>query len=708
MKKLPITFKVGTRKSPLALIQTDQAIEQISNLIKGLDFQIYHYESPGDRDKNINLKDSPSDFFTKDLDEALKKGKIDFAVHSAKDISYTFSDEIDWFWLPKCQDPRDAIVLQKKKKLDSLSSKPIIGISSDRREKYCKAFFPNAIQKSIRGNIEERLFQLDNKMFDMLILASAGLNRLGLQKRITKTIPLDHLPTPDGQGYLAISFHKNNDRLKAIRNIFVPSITFAGAGIGMHDDCSIGAIEEIRECDVCLYDSLMSHRLLSQLKSSGKAINVGKRCGAHSKEQYLINSMICDYARKGLKVVRLKGGDPGIFGRLAEEVGEIENLGLAYRVIPGITAMQAATTGTGMLLTRRDISRGFVVLTPRVSGGKLASCNKEIKAKLPVIYYMAIKVIPHIMEELINDGWSKDTPASIIYNAGDIEENIIQSTINDLPKDVHDSDESKPGILIVGDISSYRYNQQLGSLAGKKILLTCSEILQSKAKSSVYNYGGRPICLPLIKLSPKKELEYNCIDYDWIIITSPSSARAFLEYINFKNIDVRQIPSIMVCGKGTAEIFKRNNILVDAQPAKEFGADSIQEIAKKKLTPNDRVLRLRSDIAGVDLSKKLKNMCNHIDDAIIYENSPILYDNLPTFDAIFFSSPSCVNNYLAQWGKKILVKKTIVVIGSSTAKTLLKNNIKPNVVAKEATAQSAIESLACYYTKLKLIDFNNL
>ena len=183
-----------------------------------------------------------------------------------------------------------------------------------------------------------------------------------------------------------------------------------------------------------LYDSLMDHKLLEELPSTAEAIDVGKRCGAHSKQQQVITDLLCDRARRGKKVIRLKGGDPGIFGRLTEETTALEELQIAYRVIPGISALQAATTGTGMLLTRRDVSRGFVALTPRAAAGKLAPCDANEKSTLPIVYYMSIKAMDHITKELLNDGYLKSTPVAVIYNAGGLDQEIFRTELGDLPK----------------------------------------------------------------------------------------------------------------------------------------------------------------------------------------------------------------------------------------------------------------------------------
>ena len=157
MKRSPITFKVGTRPSNLAVAQARAALNQIELQIEPHRFEIHSLSTAGDRDRSTDLRQSPADFFTNELDAALLDGTIDCALHSAKDLPEPLSPEIDWFWLSHREEPRDALVLRANQTLEDLPPNPIFGISSDRRATYTTEQFPHAIHQSIRGNIEERL-----------------------------------------------------------------------------------------------------------------------------------------------------------------------------------------------------------------------------------------------------------------------------------------------------------------------------------------------------------------------------------------------------------------------------------------------------------------------------------------------------------------------------------------------------------------------
>jgi uroporphyrinogen III methyltransferase/synthase len=696
MKKLPITFKVGTRPSNLAVKQARNALDGLEKQLEPHRFKMETCVTTGDQDRTTDLRTSPVDFFTRELDTALREKRIDCALHSAKDLPASMPPDIDWFWLPHCEDPRDVLVLRKHQSLDQLPAHPVFGISSERREQYTERFFPHAVHKPIRGNIEERLAQLDEGLFDVVIMAAAALHRLQLNERITTYIPLEELPVPDGQGYLAITFRQGDRRFQRIRALFTPTLTIAGAGVGHRDLSTMATIRALAHCDLCLYDSLMDQRLLTYLPKRARAIDVGKRCGAHTKEQHEITELLCTYARRAQRVVRLKGGDPGIFGRLAEETEALEALRLPFRVIPGISALQAATTSTGMLLTRRDLSRGFTAITPRAAKGKLASCDHQTRADVPIVYYMSIKAMESIATELLAEGKAPETPVAVIFHAGGEQEEIISTTLAALPEKSRKTCTNKPGLIIVGEVTTFRYNGRYGALEGARVLITASEALQEKTAQWVWDAGGRPIHFPLITLNPIPNLTLSLADYEWVVISSPSSARALLHHMQHHAIDLRALPKLMVCGRETAAVFNEVGIQVDAQPEKEFSATAMIELAKTRFTADTRVLRLRSDKAGERLGQALAAQGARVEDKIIYQNQAIHHEELPEFDALFFASSSAVDQFIAAWGVDALKGKEVVAIGAPTADTLTTYGRSADLVAGEATTSGAIRALAQY------------
>lgn len=683
------------------MTQTRSVLDHIENILPGISFEMMPIASVGDRDRSTDLRESPADFFTRELDQSLLTGAIDCAVHSAKDLQETTPHGIDWFWLPWREDPRDVLIMAKGKTLSDLPQLPVIGVSSDRRADYAAHRFANGIQKPVRGNIEERIAQLDDGKYNLIIMAAAALVRLKLEARITEWISLQDLQAPDGQGYLALTFRKDDARMLALRSRFVKSVTFAGAGAGGAENCTMATLRELHRCDICLYDSLIDPSIIKKLPAESVKIGVGKRCGAHNMKQDAITELICSLARRGKKIVRLKGGDPGIFGRLTEETDALQELKIPFRVIPGISALQMATSATGMLLTRRGESRGFCAMTPRRKGGGTAPVTASARTELPIAFFMSIKTLSGVTADLINDGLGPATPSAVVFGAGSDEEFIIRRPLKDIAAAVLAAETTLPGLLLIGNITSFGFDRNSGALGGCRVLLTCSEALQEPAADCVHDFGGRPIQRPLISLQSTSraldQIRYTAT-YDWIILTSPSAVRCFMELIRELSIDFRYIPKIMVCGSGTTRTLHSYGLNADAMPEKGFNTQAILKAARQIIPAGSKVLRLRSAKAGGAVTEGLRKNGAKVDDCIIYTNEPIQYESLPEFDAVFFASASAVEVFIEQWGVPRLKDVTIITIGKPTVKALTKAGLKPTIISSEATVIDAINTLASYYT----------
>ena len=698
------TFRVGTRNSRLALQQTSDALARLATWLPAWHWEICPLQTPGDRDRATDLRESPPDFFTRDLDAGIREGRLDCAIHSAKDLPDPIADGIDWCWLPWREDARDALILPQGKTWGELPAVPRIGISSVRREAYCHQRFPNAKLLPIRGNIEERLAQLDDGQFDLLLMAGAALVRLSLADRISEWLPLDHLITPEGQGALALTFRAGNPFFLRLRSLFVKAVTFVGAGAG-RDAITLAGLRAIRQADVCLFDTLMDQQLLDALPPTARRVDVGKRCGLHHAEQSEINALLARYARQGMRVVRLKGGDPGIFGRLAEEVEALDALQLPYRVLPGISSLQAATTGTGMLLTRRSVSRGFCVMTPRAKGGSTAPINREARAALPIVFFMGADIIARTARELITDGTAPETPAALVFDAGGEEERIVRRSLQEFADAPPEATEA-PGLFIIGEVTRHRYDQTHGALQGRHILITSSEALQEKSAELVRDLGGIPVSRPLIRLVPDPAVGdalQNLARYGWLVITSPSAVRCFATLWREKGGDVRRLPPIMVSGPGTAAaVTQELGIIPDLQPPADFGAAGIHSFAAALKRDGKPVLRIRSDKAGTDLADALKNVGLEVHDLVVYKNERIRYDVCPKFDAVFFASASAVEAYVELWGAKSLAGAIILAIGTPTTKALERAGLSADVMGFTATVEGAIAALAVHSVNASL------
>ena len=533
----------------------------------------------------------------------------------------------------------------------------VIGVSSERRAAYAKKVYPKAKLLPIRGSIDSRIQQLREGRYDAVLMALAGITRLygGTPPGVELIpIPIEELTPPDAQGYLAVVFRAGDARLMAMRAHFVKAVRFVSAGVGDAGLCTVQGMRDLECADVVLHDALFDLSLLGQkTEDRGQRIDAGKRCGAHTMKQAEITRLICDEARKGRRVVRLKGGDAGLFGRLAEETDALTALQIPFVVRPGVSALVAATTGTGLLLTRRGESRGFTAYTPRSTG-----------TETPQVAFMATRMASEEARRLVREGWPRTTPCAFVFDAAGPREEVRTATLGTVRTILPAKEEDRPGLFIVGRVVAHDGWPRLGPLGGRRVLVTCSDAVQARAMTAVEDLGGRPVRWPLIELCSTRTFGKEMADYDAIVLTSPSAVRIF-----FANCtcDLRRLGAFYTCGAGTDAELRRHGIASDVVPASDFSAAGLIAEIKKLDLHGKRVLRLRSAKAGADVARALRRAGAKVDDVVLYDNefcAPA--DKLPPFDDVFFASASAVESFLAQYGAAKLRGKGIYVMGAPT------------------------------------------
>ena len=386
--------------------------------------------------------------------------------------------------------------------------------------------------ESFSNDTENPFVRLDGKnKFDALLLPLAqGLK--GLPADIEWFVPRQRweknlLPADDNNP--ALFFKKDHQLLLTLRSFFVSSVAFVGGGPGDPGLCTVAGQEALRHCEICLYDALVADSLLAEIPATAKAVYVGKRCGHHSCGQREISEKLADYARQGLRVVRLKGGDPGIFGRLAEEIETFDRYSLPYRVVPGVSSLLAATTGTGMFLTRRHISRGFTVLTPRhaqdgqdvdpVYGPYLKRPSR------PVVFFMAMARIGELVKNLEKRGRSATEPAAVVWGASTPSQEVVRGTLGDIEELVKNHDRELPGLFMVGETTRFRLTEKWSALLGERILLLCQPLLRPQLEAEISAFGGRPVAPPpMLEL---EGIEVSKPDFDSVLILDEKIASDF-------------------------------------------------------------------------------------------------------------------------------------------------------------------------------------
>ena len=442
-------IRVIARGSRLSRLQVEEVFKNFPELA----YEIKYLESYGDKNQQISLLngEAPADIFTRELDDAIRQGDADIAIHSAKDLPYPLPEDIEVIALFPAFDTTDSLVSRDHKKLAELPAGSIIGTSSPLRKKGLNELRPDLTIKGIRGCIEERVQQVKDGKYDAAIVATCALKRLGMEDEIAEVLPF---PTHPLQGFLAITALKGKTLKQAFASKSIldkqGSVSLVGFGPGDPDLLTIKAAKAIDAADIIFYDDLIDDSYLADKKA--EKIYVGKRAGYHHKEQADINRLLLDAAREGKNVVRLKGGDPMIFAHGSEEIEYLESNLIKVNVIPGITTASALAASQKISLTHRDFSSSVAL----VSGHTPQPVTPDAET---LVYYMGAKQLQAIATQLIDkEGWAFNTPVLLTYNVSRPDEQTFETTLWNL-RNGEMQNLPTPLIALIGNVAGLKHHQ---------------------------------------------------------------------------------------------------------------------------------------------------------------------------------------------------------------------------------------------------------
>ena len=442
-------IRVIARGSRLSRLQVEEVFKNFPKLA----YEIKYLESYGDKNQQISLLngEAPADIFTRELDDAIRQGDADIAIHSAKDLPYPLPEDIEVIALFPAFGTTDSLVSRDHKKLAELPVGSIIGTSSPLRKKGLNELRPDLTIKGIRGCIEERVQQVKDGKYDAAIVATCALKRLGMEDEIAEVLPF---PTHPLQGFLAITAKKGSDLKQAFASKSIldkqGTVSLVGFGPGDPDLLTIKAAKAIDAADIIFYDDLIDDSYLADKKA--EKIYVGKRAGYHHKEQADINRLLLDAAREGKNVVRLKGGDPMIFAHGSEEIEYLESNLIKVNVIPGITTASALAASQKISLTHRDFSSSVAL----VSGHTPQTVTPDAET---LVYYMGAKQLQAIATQLIDkEGWAFNTPVLLTYNVSRPDEQTFEATLWNL-RNGEMQHLPTPLIALIGNVAGLKHHQ---------------------------------------------------------------------------------------------------------------------------------------------------------------------------------------------------------------------------------------------------------
>lgn len=682
-------IRVIARGSRLSRLQVEEVFKNFPELA----YEINYLESYGDKNQQISLLngEAPADIFTRELDDAIRQGDADIAIHSAKDLPYPLPEDIEVIALFPAFDTTDSLVSRDHKKLAELPAGSIIGTSSPLRKKGLNELRPDLTIKGIRGCIEERVQQVKDGKYDAAIVATCALKRLGMEDEIAEVLPF---PTHPLQGFLAITAKKGSDLKQAFASKSIldkqGTVSLVGFGPGDPDLLTIKAAKAIDAADIIFYDDLIDDSYLADKKA--EKIYVGKRAGYHHKEQADINRLLLEAAREGKNVVRLKGGDPMIFAHGSEEIEYLESNLIKVNVIPGITTASALAASQKISLTHRDFSSSVAL----VSGHTPQPVTPDAET---LVYYMGAKQLQTIATQLIDkEGWAFNTPVLLTYNVSRPDEQTFETTLWNL-RNGEMQNLPTPLIALIGNVAGLKHHQA----SDIKPTLYTGTLPAIEKRKADYTYT------PLIEISyhPSyftKILEDNyCKQYDgkcftkycewdesqalYYIFTSQYGVEATLEDYDliFKEQEkhvfisigdtttealhkagVKNVIQVEQDNRyGVIEWFKKEKERLDAaRPQYEHSFELFEKMDLDNYDheladfvyryENRLVFYPHSSLSPEDIPLALQKLGFNVLSAVVYNNelpkNPRRV-NLNHFKRIVFTSPSTIDNFIKLYGK---------------------------------------------------------
>lgn len=442
-------------------------------------------------------------------------------------------------------------------------------------------------------------------------------------------------------------------------------VWLVGTGPGNLGLLTLKAAETIKDADLIVYDALIGDSLFSLFPKDAEYINVGKRSGHHTMPQEQINRVLLDGAREGKKVVRLKGGDPFLFGRGGEELELLAENDIPYEIVPGVTSPIAVPAYNGIPVTHRDYASSLHIIT----GHRRTDSDKEIDFEALVrmggtlVFLMGISRLPFICEGLLKAGIDPDLPAAVLQQGTTAGQKRIVATVSTLTEEVERQGVETPAVIIVGEVcrlaDEFAWYEKL-PLAGSRVIVTRPRGMISGMAERLRKLGAEVLELPSIETVPRKNqtplLEaLGQIDtYRWIVFTSPTGVRVFLDVLRESGRDLRSLAGtkIAAIGAGSRKALAENNILADFVPSVYDGETLGRELAKL-IVRGDRILLPRAAVGNQKLVEELEKAGAVVSDIPTYDTTDSrqdLIDETRLFengkiDCAVFTSASTVRGF---------------------------------------------------------------
>lgn len=491
-------------------------------------------------------------------------------------------------------------------------------------------------------------------------------------------------------------------------------VWLVGAGPGDPGLFTLKGRAILSQAEVVVYDSLVGDGVLAMIPGEARLINVGKRAGNHTMRQEQINETLLSEAKKGLRVVRLKGGDPFLFGRGGEELELLAREGIPYEIVPGVTSPIAVPAYNGIPVTHRDFCSSVHIITGHKRTGEELNMDFEalVRTEGTLVFLMGVTAMPDILAGLKRAGMDPDMPAAILQQGTTAGQRRVVATISTLEEEAARAGIGTPAIIVVGRVCSlaeeFAWYEKL-PLAGCKVLVTRPRELVSAMALKLRRQGAEVLELPAIATReiPDNQALEAALDrlesYQWIAFTSPTGVRFFFEALRAAKKDVRSLGNIRVAaiGQGTRKALEERGILADLMPEVYDGA-SLGAALASACQPGDRILLPRAALGNQEILEALAGRPDvQVEDVATYETYYPRQEVIDQrkkveegeIDFAVFTSASTVRGFAQAAPELDFRKVTAACIGRQTREAALKLGMEA-YMAKEATMDSLVELVA--------------
>ncbi len=799
-----MNIKVGTRGSMLARTQSQWLIDVLAKAHPQINFEMVIIKTKGDlvQDKPLD-KIGDKGLFTKELEDALLSGEIHMAIHSMKDMPSKLPEGLVLTVPTIREDPRDVLLTPHHiSSLEELPEGAVVATGSKRRICQIKKLRPDIELIGIRGNIDTRIRKMQEQKLDGIVLAAAGLKRIGrFEDSAYQTVSLPEnvfVPAP-AQGILAVEIRADNQQVKELMaaisdkntciqmqaersfletlngSCHIPvgafceikdqtivlhglygledgsrvvtqsiegspeeaenlgkqlakkcyaavhqqagKVYLAGGGCGDPGLLTVKAREILEKADVVVYDALVNERFINDARVDAEIIYVGKRAGNHAMRQEDINALLVKKGQEGKLVLRLKGGDPYVFGRGGEEGEDLYDAGVSFEVIPGITSVIGGLAYAGIPITHRDCVSSFHVITGHLKSNAYdgsSDLDWPVLGKLKgtIVFLMGVKNLEKICAELVKNGMNPDMPVAVVHRASTPYQRVVTGNLKTIYEIATNEKITAPSLIVVGEVVNKRQKLRFFDqkpLFGKNIIITRSREQSSQMVEKINELGGNAIEFPTIRIIPINEAacdqKVNVLsDYSHIIFTSINGVEIFFDSLTRCGKDARAFGKLHITaiGEGTKKALQERGLRADFVPDKYVGEELVNGLAPL-LNKNSRVLIPRSKNARIYVVEELSKICP-VDEVQTYETvredhatvNPLEMLEAQKIDYITFTSSTTVQFFVDKIGAEhidAINTAKAVSIGPQTSKKCRELGINVDSEAEPYTIQGIVDAI---------------